>query len=557
MNIWSSSPLLRVVIPLSFGIFFNSYFFIYSEILILLLSICLLLSVISIIKKRFDYTTHNINIITQTLFFFFAGMILVKKPIIIEEKIKAIGIVEEIKSKSAGTDYWVKIHDQKNNTRKILVKNSDKILKRGYKIALAGYLSEIESAKFPGGFDPKEYHQKMGIFLQSKNTEIIVLDTNVSLNYYIKNKSIEIQKILAENIEKSLGKNKESGFLIALTLGDRSGVDYEIINQFSNTGLIHVLAVSGLHVGIIFGIISFVLNRLKCNKNLSSAISILVLWVFALISGFSPSVIRAAIMFSFLVFGQSIKKKGQSLNFLSASAILQLVIDPAILFQPGFQLSYSAVLGILVFQKSFSGNYRHPNFIMEQIKNMTSVTLSAQLSTLGFCLYHFKQFPVYFLISNLLILPIIPVFLIIGICGTFLHYLPYSDEISEWIINPFTRFLLFSIEQLSHLPESVIYFPNFGYIDFVLISVMIILIKYGIEFGWNYIIKYQIILLILFQLNPIYQSILNKKNYQVYGKKHLINNILIMEKADIFINENQIKKNGIEHVLWIEKASEK
>ena len=196
----------------------------------------------------------------------------------------------------------------------------------------------------------------------------------------------------------------------ALVLGDRDGLTKEIKSAYTDTGAVHVLAVSGLHVGIIFLILRFLLvsllrlNRLKHGDVLVAVLSIICVWGFALMSGLSASVQRAGIMFTILAIGGIGKLRSHVFNTLSLAAIGMLLIDPAQLFRVGFQLSFTAIIGIVAFADPLNRLLYLPAKWLRGGWSAMAASSGAQLGTLPLSLLYFKQFPLYFLLSGTVVI---------------------------------------------------------------------------------------------------------------------------------------------------------
>lgn len=183
----------------------------------------------------------------------------------------------------------------------------------------------------------------------------------------------------------------------ALLLGWRGALDEDIRAVYAQTGAMHVLAVSGLHVGIVALVVRFALRILlrRRGRGVQVALSIAAVWGFAFITGLSPSVQRAAVMFSLLLTGQLWRRRTATFNLLAAAAFLLLLYDPYLLFQVGFQLSFAAVAGIVYFYPYLSRAIYLPYSWQRHLWSITAVGLAAQLGTLPFALYYFQQFPLY------------------------------------------------------------------------------------------------------------------------------------------------------------------
>ncbi|HYH16752.1 MAG TPA: ComEC/Rec2 family competence protein, partial [Flavisolibacter sp.] len=233
--------------------------------------------------------------------------------------------------------------------------------------------------------------------------------------------------------------NKEAGLAEALLIGYKDDLDKNLVQAYSNTGVVHVIAISGLHLGIIYWILLLLTHPLKQRSLqwLRFLIVITGLWSFSLLAGAQPSVLRSAVMFTCLAFSTVIDRKGSMYNTLALSAFVLLCINPYWLWDVGFQLSYLAVLSILLFFKPIYNWCYFPNKLVDSIWKLAAVSLAAQILTLPISVFHFHQFPLLFLISNLVAVPLSSLILIGALilcavsfipsiaikCGQLLHYL--------------------------------------------------------------------------------------------------------------------------------------
>lgn len=204
--------------------------------------------------------------------------------------------------------------------------------------------------------------------------------------------------------------------LSSLLIGLRSNIEPQDLEAFKNTGTLHVLAVSGMHIALIYGVLMWLMSAVpwRIPSFVTLTFVAVCIWTYACISGFSASVSRAALMCSVMLLGKGIKRNSSLANNLSATAFILLLWEPRWLMDAGFLLSFTAVAGILIFQPLFER--RQPKHkIAKSIWNLLSVSLAAQLGTLPVSLYYFHQFAAYFLIGNLLIIPLSTVALFGGL----------------------------------------------------------------------------------------------------------------------------------------------
>jgi competence protein ComEC len=276
----------------------------------------------------------------------------------------------------------------------------------------------VDGPKNPGQFNFKRflsykqiYHQS---FLDSMNWHQSPIQKGSKLLAMIYKLRLNIVGLLEENIS---GED-ESAIATALLVGYKVDLSEEIKESFASTGAMHVLAVSGLHVGIIFLVFHLLLKPLlkrKETKWLYILLNLFFLWFYAIITGLSPSVLRASAMFSFVIIGRHFRRKPNIYSSLLTSAIFILMVNPFLITQVGFQLSYAAVFGIVFFQPRFYALFNtKPYFLLDKVWALTSVSLAAQLSTFPLGLFYFTMFPVYFLFSNLIVIPAASVIIYLG-----------------------------------------------------------------------------------------------------------------------------------------------
>jgi competence protein ComEC len=280
------------------------------------------------------------------------------------------------------------------------IEKGEKQLSSGQVIVFRPTISGIENKGNPGEFDAKRYWKTKGItsMVFIRNAEFLKLtDETISPPFFDR-----LRAFLKNELNSKLSP-AASSLAIALSLGDKGGLSQETRDSFSNAGAMHVLAVSGLHVGILLGIVQWIFFqvRLLRRRNTYILCAIVILWVFALLTGLAPSVFRATLMFSVLGLGQLLGKRFFSLNALIVSAVLLLMLDAKILFDIGFQLSYLALLGITFFFQPISNLISIKNKWLNKLWEGTALGLAAQIGTIPISLYYFHQFPNYFILTNL------------------------------------------------------------------------------------------------------------------------------------------------------------
>jgi competence protein ComEC len=284
-------------------------------------------------------------------------------------------------------------------------------------ILLSANFKPIKSPLNPHQFNYKQYLARQGIHQQ------VFLKKESYKSLGKRRSSLGgISAIIRAKINAALQKHAFSentlAIMNALLLGQRQDITNELRNDYANAGAIHILAVSGLHVGILLLLLNFLfkpIERIQHGKLIKMFLVVGLLWCFALIAGGSASVVRAVTMFSFVAVGLSVKRRKTITFSLISSAFLLLLVKPMFLFDVGFQLSYLAVFGIVWVQPKLANLFNCKYWIFRKIWSLCSVSIAAQMGVLPLSLYYFHQFPGLFFLSNVLIIPFLGAILMGGI----------------------------------------------------------------------------------------------------------------------------------------------
>lgn len=321
----------------------------------------------------------------------------------------------------------------------------------GSQIIVTKNLMPIINAGNPGGFNYARYCSFQQIHNQAflNDDDFIILPTTQT-NWFDK-LIIQARTKVLSILKTYIKGNHELSIAEALLIGYRDNLDRDLVQSYSNTGVVHIIAISGLHLGMIYGLLLFLfkpLKRYKWSKILKPIVILLVLWGFCFIAGAAPSILRSAVMFSFIVLGETLGKKANIYNSLAASAFLLLLINPFNLWDVGFQLSYTAVLSIVVFQKHINNWFYFKNKLLRAIWSLNAITLSAQILTLPIVLYHFHQFPTLFLLTNLFAVPfsgfILYMELLLLAIASLNFISTYVGELITWCISVMNKFIIFA-----------------------------------------------------------------------------------------------------------------
>ncbi len=327
-------------------------------------------------------------------------------------------------------------------------------------------------------------------------------------------------------------KDDALSIINALLLGQRQNIDKTIYNNYVNSGTIHILAVSGLHVGIILWILNFLFKPLlyfKYGNYLRPIILVSILWTFAIIAGLSPSVTRAVAMFSIISIAMHLKRPTNIYNTLVISAFVILLFKPTFLFEVGFQMSYLAVLGIVSVQPILYKLWKPKYLVTDKLWQIFTVTLAAQAGVVPISLFYFHQFPGLFFISNIVVIPFLG--LILGF-GLLIITLALMNILPDFIVTAYS----FVIDSLNAFIAWVAQFEDFLFRDipftilqvicsYFLIMALVQVYKYR-NFKW---VALSLVGVLCFQGVSFYNRyqtqndayiVFNKSRYSIIGQKH-------------------------------------
>ncbi len=422
----------------------------------------------------------------------------------------SVTIREKLRSSSYNDRYIVRVNQIDNsiktgrillNVRKDSLNHSFEI---GTRLQIMGSLYKNSSIKNPNQFDYGKYLENKQIYAQiyadASNTKI---GSNVEKDiwYY----TSKLRTKIIRNLEKSNFKKDELNVAIALILGQQQDISPEIMKDYQFAGAVHILSVSGLHIGFILLFVTFILKSFP-NTRIGSFVKLIIilfsLSTFGLIAGLAPSVLRSVTMFSFVAIGMYLRRSTNIFHTLLVSMLLILLVQPSFLFDVGFQLSYLALFFILWLQPLLAQIWTPKNKIAKYFWDILTVSFAAQIGTLPLSIYYFHQFPGLFFLTNLVIIPFLSIIMGLGILVMVLAafdwvplFLTKSLEWSIYFLNkiinsiasleqfifqdiPFNWQLLLSLYLL--LITTIIWFkkPNFNRLALALITVIIFQITY-------------------------------------------------------------------------------
>jgi competence protein ComEC len=353
---------------------------------------------------------------------------------------------------SINDSYWRQAVDEKVL---FLVRNEVEDIEPGDEIFCTSHIFPIVNKNNPGEFDNVNYWKAKGIsnmaFLYPQGYTVLKNKRSFFMKWFN-----NLDEALSDLFETRL-QPESVGVAKAIILGDRDHLDAESVRSFGNSGAMHVLAVSGLHVGLILAMLIFFFSKFPrwISRYKATIIAILIIWVYAFLTGFSASVFRAVVMFSMLTLAKLSGRQYQSMNILAASAVILLLVDHLLIFDLGFQLSYLAMTGIFLAYPMIRDLIYIKQKYLRWFWEGSSVALAAQLFTFPLTLYCFHQFPNYFLLSNIGLMILTNVILVIGVLFIVLHKLPFINTLLAWGLSISVLSMFYFVQWIDYLPGSV------------------------------------------------------------------------------------------------------
>ena len=395
----------------------------------------------------------------------------------------------------------------------------------GDRLMVEAEFADPERTLNPDGFDYASYLKRQGVgatsYISSGSWQL----TGQNTSFSIRREADKWRNYLLEIYRKFNIQGDEFAVLAALTLGYTDDLQPDIRASYSSTGVMHILSVSGMHVGVVYIVMAFLLsfmNRSQRLKVLKGLFIMLFLWAYAFLSGMSAAVIRAAIMFSFVSVASCFERKSLIYNTIFASAFFMLIYNPNFLYDVGFQLSYSAVLSIIFFQPIVDKLYKPTNKVGRFTWEMLSVSLAAQLGTMPFTLYYFQQFPNYFLLTNFIAIPLstLVIYLAIGLLMT--SFVPYFSVGVAFLLKWSLWALNFVIVFIQNLPFSV------SHISFDIKQTVMIFLAIFCFSAYSFSKKFEpliiglasLLIACLFNLQTNYQTLTSSRMIVYAGQKN-------------------------------------
>lgn len=403
--------------------------------------------------------THYSNYVTSKQQYFIATINDI--PVITEKFTKLFIQIKCIESNNV----W---HYTEGHTIVYLKNGASQNLQLGNTILVKSQFNYLTEPKNPNEFNYKAYLENKNIFHtvfphQKSLVVIEAIESSNVLNPMELGRRIKSQLI---SVLRQSNLSPESfSICSALLVGYDDEIDNDVMQSFSHSGTLHILSVSGMHTGVLYAVLIFLfslVDKYDQYKKTKFIFVMLGLWLFVLVTGLSPSILRAALMLSLVLVGKTFYKQGNSYNTLLLSAFLLLLYNPYLIKDVGFLLSYCAVFGIMYLYPILQKLYFFENKILQMTWSGVLMSVSATVFTLPISLHFFHQFPIWFVFSNMIIIPIS--FLIMGAAALFLIFYKviFINHVLVYIINASTSMMLW----FAQLTDN----SNYGFIDFISFS---------------------------------------------------------------------------------------
>ncbi|MBA4133450.1 MAG: competence protein ComEC [Flavobacterium sp.] len=422
----------------------------------------------------------------------------------------------------------------------------------GSHLAVDGLLYHNKAPFNPNQFDYSGYLENQQIYAQIytiwPKLKIITTENTIW------SKFSNFRTKIIDNLKKSNFNETELAVMIALLLGQQQDIDPETLQEYQLAGAVHILSVSGLHVGFIMLFINFLLKPIpntSRNNYIKLLIIVLALWSYGILAGLAPSVVRSVTMFSFVAVGQHLRRSVNVYHSLLVSVLLILLWKPSFLFDVGFQLSYLALFFILWLQPLIADFWQPKHKITRYIWDILTVSLAAQLGTLPLSIYYFHQFPGLFFVTNVLVLPLLGIIMVFGLVAVIIGCF---GIVPKFVIVPLTMMIAIQNKCIGWVASwDALVFKNIGFTAAMLWTSYLVIIALGLWlqkpiYKKAVLIMVSVLLLQIVCLHNKWQSTNTQEMIVYHQKKSTMITERKNNKVILFGNDsiqNTIAKNQI------------
>jgi len=502
-----NTPLIIICLFLLIGIFLGLYLPV-SQLTLILIAVCsgIILGLAFLYTKKQFATSYHFMMVAAVSFagldFSISGLHVlnnhrINSDLFKEESRLQLRIEKSLKPNPYTHNYIAEVISVNRSTPNFSILltefHGDSLLPHlhiGDQLFIQKKIDLVNAPKIPYQFNYREFleHQHVyGKIIFNRNEIVTLPSQDISWTQF----SVNLKQQIRANLYESGFESRHIAFIEALTLGKKDLLSKDTYQDFSKAGVLHVLAVSGLHVGLMLLILLFLfkpISRNKAGKIFSSICIVIILWGYAFLVGFTPSIIRAVTMFSFLSFARISKRDSSSLSLLFLSAVVLLIYDPCFVYQIGFQLSYAAVFSIVTLYPILHQKIYFTYWLPKKAWSIFCVTLTAQLGVFPLSLYYFHQVPGLFLLSNLLLIPFLLIILgacILSIVWSSIAPIPNPfKSIFEVIIETVLDFVHIIASQDQFIIQQVYFSPSMLVFSFL---ALLMLVFFMYQKKWMYL----------------------------------------------------------------------
>ncbi|MEI6122991.1 MAG: ComEC/Rec2 family competence protein [Bacteroidota bacterium] len=499
---WNRFPLARILIPFIIGISlalgFHLSYILPISLFLVLISLIVFFGIV--LQRKLSYGFRWLAGVPFILFFLFAGYQLTvlslnvnnpgyfgkhlsQKKFIIATLSEPLQIKEKVCKAIVQVSFVTdSVQWHKTSGKAVVYFEKDSVsqnLKYGDRVILYSIVTEVKPPLNPGEFNYKNYLKNRSIEYQTyvKKNHWRFLDSGngnpiVAFTYKIRDNLLAI-------LQKAGISGNEYAVVSALLIGYTDKLDPDLIKDYQGSGAMHILSVSGMHVGIVFVVLNYLLfffDKTKYGRIPKAIILLTFIWFYAMLTGLSPAVVRTAGMFSFIVVGNAYKRPPNIYNTLVSSAFVLLAINPFYLTDVGFQLSYLAVIGIVAIYPYIYKSLYIKYWLIDKIWSLVAVSIAAQLVTFPLSMYYFHQFPNYFILTNIIAVPCSAVVIYLGIAVLVFWFVPGLSVLVSKALTLSLKFLNGSIAIIENLPYSVSRAISISALEMICIYALIILL---------------------------------------------------------------------------------
>jgi len=388
----------------------------------------------------------------------------------------------------------------------------------GSVITFSAEVQPIGPPQNPGAFDYHKYMANNNVYHQVylNNFSWKLLESPHGFSFY--RTAHAVSKKFVTILNDNGLKGQEFAVASALILGQNDMLDNETRQAYAGSGVTHILSVSGLHVGVIFIIISFLLGFMKKDGwqlYTKTFLILLTIWAYALLTGMSPPVLRSAAMFTFISFGNASKRNVHIINSLAVSALFLLLIDPLMISNIGFQLSYLAIIGIVFINKPIADLLNPKNKIASEIWGLIAVSLAAQIATAPLTLLYFHQFPTYFIPANLIAIPLSFLAIYSGVAVLATSAIPVISNFLGLLTNYLLFALNYSVGFIEQLPYSVLKITSVTQKEMILLYLMLLSILLMFFYMRKALLYIPLALALVLSVSFSYTEIIRQRQHKI------------------------------------------